>query len=236
MSGRTSSGASLSSSGERSAGLRRRMACGQLVQRLDAAREPEPHEQQRDRHDQELRGEHVADDLAREAAALADGLGDLHEHRARHAGHLRADVRDAQLVVREGGRRGSTPSAARARAVNSTSGIVASPLDDVVPLVADLEKGLVVLVGAQDRGVRGRGLDHELARCRRSSCLEIATTLSRSSRSYALLAIVVGEEVLDRHADRPQDQQRRERPVDDLAEDRLLPMLSLRTFAAFSRQ
>ena len=77
--------------------MRRRIASRERVERLDAARETEPDEQQRDRHDQELRGEHVADDLAREAAALADRLGDLHQRGAGHAGHLREHVGDADL-------------------------------------------------------------------------------------------------------------------------------------------
>ena len=150
---------------------------GQLAEGLDAAREPEPYEQQRDRHDQELRREDVADDLAREPAPLADGLGHLHEDRSRHAGHLREDVGNAHLeagdvVVAEIDR------LRRELGLELDERDRALAAHDLVPLVADLEEGLVVLVGAQDRRRRGRGVDADPAVVVRE-LFEIATTLSR---------------------------------------------------------
>ena len=64
-------------------GLRSRMRCLHLRQRLDAAHQREPDQQHRQRQDRELRQQHALDDLGGEHRLLLARLGHLQQRRRR---------------------------------------------------------------------------------------------------------------------------------------------------------
>ena len=208
----------------------------QFVQRRDAARQRQPHEQHRKRQDHELRQDHALDDLGREARALAERFGDLHQRRvgsrrrARLCPLLHADphVRDAHRVAAEHlvakahlAQRG-TVLVGRHRQRGVAAQILAAQAEH---LVVDV----IGLVGVQDLGGRERQLEHRLRPAAIRARLGAHRDLFREHTHHlAELAIerLVRDTLRDqpgqRHAHRPQQQQRREHPVEDFAEQRAL--------------
>jgi len=196
----------------------------QRVQRRDAARQREPHQQHRQRQDHELRQDHALDDLGGQARALVQRLGHLHDDAAVGA-RRRADpqVGDAHRVVVHGvvaelhlvgggalvARRGELRVAARQLALR----------------VAHLEPDAVDVVAAQERG---GGLVQPQVAAAGQAAVEggVGAHLARHAvRELAQLAVVgpvgdaLGHQPGQRDAHRPQQKQRGEHPVEDLAEE-----------------
>ncbi len=194
----------------------------QRVERRDAAREREPHQQHRHRQDHELRQDHALDDLGGQPRALVEGLGHLHDDaavRARRrpdpqAGHAHRVVVDG--VVAELHLVGRRAVLGRRRELGVAAGELALRVAHLVPDAIDV-------VAAQQR--RG-GFGQAQVVTAGEAALEgrVGAHLARDAvRQLPELAIVgpvrdaLRDEPGQRDAHRPQQKQRREHPVEDLA-------------------
>lgn len=192
----------------------------QRGERREPARQPEPDEQDRERQDHELRQDHALDDVVGERVALVQRLADLHEHglRARRALQRDARVCDAhvvaaqQIVAEHDDARRRPVVVARQRQVGFAR-------DEFAARAEHLEIKAVDVVGAQEverrlrqsqfgDAVDGRDLPGEHV----SVGLERAVERAVRDRFR--------DEVGDGDAHRPQQKERREHPVENLAEQR----------------
>ena len=193
----------------------------QVVERRDAAGEAKPDEDHRDRDDRELGQQHAGDDPGGQRAPLVAGFGDLQQHvaAAGAVGGLEklvgdADVLAGDLLVAEHHQVGLD-------AVRRRDGRDVLVADEELALQAEhLVIHGVVLVGPQyEAGRRGKvelglvGLDlHEPGD---------GPHIHRQRLVVGLVGDAVGDVVGDDDGDRPQKQQWREHPVEDLAEERV---------------
>jgi hypothetical protein len=196
----------------------------QRIERRDAARQREPHQQHRQRQDHELRQDHALDDLGGQARALVEGLGHLHHDaavRARRRAH--PQVRDAHgivvhVVVAELHLVGRLAFLHRRPELGVTAHQFALRAAHLVPDAVD------VVAAQQRRG--GFGQAQVMAAGQAAVECRVGAQLARNAVcELAQLAVVrpVGDalrhEPGQRHAHRPQQKQRREHPVEDLAEE-----------------
>jgi hypothetical protein len=199
----------------------------QLVQRRDAACQRQPHQQHRQRQDHELRQDHALDDLVGQARTLAQRLGHLHQHHLAaglalgpdaHIGDTHAFV--LHLLVAEAQLPGGcwfVLGGQRQRAVAA---------QEFALRAQHLIEHRVGLVGAQQRGGFGRQRKARLAGGFRAVRLgRLGRHLQpQRARHLAQLAVIglIGNALRhqpgQKHAHRPDQQQRREHPVQDLAE------------------
>ena len=232
----------------------------QFVERRDAARQRQPHQQHRQRQDHELRQDHSLDDFGCQARALAQRLGHLHQRHVGRRGHralARAVLRAVLNVhphVGHAHRLAAQRLVAKAHLAGRRAVFVGGHRQvriaaEVLAAQAEhLVVNVVGLVGAQDLGGGGRQLEQRLWLAAVGTAVRAHRNLfGQHPRHLAELAVerLVGDALRDEpsqhHAHRPQQQQRCEHPVEDLAEQRaLLPGACLghgRLQAAiFSRQ
>ena len=195
----------------------------QLVERLDASGQCKPHQQHRQRQHDELRHDHTLDDLGGQARALVQRLGHLHQRRclARFPGARQPQVGHPHRV-------GVDLVVAVFQDLRWTGRLVghrqaALAGNEFTARAQHLEIHFFGIVGAQrfghhlgqtqpdHRGLVGAtGCDHDLTRHRARQFGQVA--VERPARN------VLCHQPGQRHAHRPQQQQRREHPVENLAE------------------
>ncbi len=207
----------------------------QFGQRQDAARQRQPHQQHGQRQDDELRQDHALDDLGGQARALVQGLRHLHQRGAARtvAGTRRSRLARGQLHMQIGHAHrlagdlvvavmqlaGSLHRVHRHRQVGRAGQEFAAPAQH-------LEEQYVGVVGAHQAG--GHTLEfapHGLRRApgRRHLHRRLARHGQGDVGQFAVVGTVgdgLGHEPGDGHAHGPQQQQRRQHPVQDLAEQR----------------
>ena len=196
-------------------------------QRLDAAHQRQPDQQHRQRQDRELRQHHALDDLGGQHRLLLARLGHLHQRRRRRRASRPAihSVGDAHrlavhLVVAQ------VDHARRGRARRCRAPAGRARREQFAVAVQHLVVDVVGIVGAQD-------LARRAAAARSGSRSVLPRRPACASALHVVLERAVEGRVGDAlrhqpgHADahRPQQQQRREHPVEDLAEEGALRAL-----------
>ena len=192
----------------------------QRGQRRQTAHQRHPHQQHRHRQDDELRQDHALDDLGGQPRALGLRLGHLHQHRARvrsrHdplVGHTHAVAVD--LVVAH------LDLAGRARLVGGRQRQVAVAADDLAPRATHQVIDIVDLVGAQHARRLARQVEQDVVAAHLDALAQRAHRLDQRPVIRQAGDALRGQPG-QRQAHRPQQQQRREHPVEDLAEQRAL--------------
>jgi len=213
-------------------GVARADALLQLVERLDAPRQRQPHQQHGQRQDHELRQHHALDDFGGQHAALFARLGHLHQrHGGIWQGQAHPDVGDADL---------DTAHFAVAQAHLAGHGhLVGGRLGQLALAGEELPAGaqhLVVddvgLIGPQDLAGRlGQVELHLVARHAHQLGKGVGVVFERPVKR--LVGQALRHQPGQRQADGPQQQQRREHPVEDFAEQGSL--LSLEYFQGVRR-
>ena len=200
----------------------------QLGQRRQPARQRKPHQRQHDRQDDELRQDHALDDLVGQLGALVERLRHLHQRVARRvaARRQRAQV-DIQIGDPHRGAAHAVVAKAHARAARALALLfvrrrqVAVAVDVFGARPADLEIDMVDVVGAQDFARAAGQARHHLA-------VDVDHLLHQHGDAVfeRMVERLVGDrfrhQIRDRDAHWPQQQQRRQHPVEDLAEQRVL--------------
>ena len=204
--------------------LARANALLQLRQRLDAAHQRQPHQQHGQRQDDELGQHHALDDFGRQHRALFAGLGDLDQRRLR-IGQVQLDpgvgdphVEAAHLVVAQ-------PDLADHRLLFLVrAGKVLLATEQLALGAEHLVVDEVGVVGAQDLARWLRQVEHDPAVLHRHQLRQrLHVVFQRPVERLAGDAL--RHQPGQRQADRPQQQQRRQHPVEDFAEQR--PLLAL---------
>ena len=193
------------------------------LQRRQPARQAEPDQADRQRQDHELREDHALDDLVGQLVALVLGFGDLDHHRCLSAGRLlRLDigVGDAHFLAAEGvvaqlhhagfrkvvqGRRRELRFAAQQFAIGR----------------CDLERHIAFVGGWQQIAQLARGWQDAPGDIRLRLLGEHIGMIDQSSVEWRV-GQRAGDHEGDGHRQRPEQQQGRQHPVENLAEQRTL--------------
>ena len=196
----------------------------ELRQRLDAAHQCQPHQQHRQRQRDELRHHHALDDLGGQRLALFQRLGHLHQH-GLALGHIDIDPGVGHAHV-------FAAHHVLAQAHFTIDGFLLGRRQRQVLLAAQklaaraqhLVVHQVTVIGAQDFAGRcGQRKKHLLITHHHQLGQRLHVVFERPVKRLA--GNVLRHQPGQRQADRPQQQQRREHPVQDLAEQAALATL-----------
>ena len=205
----------------------------QLVERLDAPGQRQPDQQHRQRQHHELRHDHAFDDLGGQARALVQRLGHLHQRRrlTRAAAGRQPEVSDTHSVAVHLVVAVTQLLARRCGLVGHRQITVAG--DEFAACAQHLEIHLVGVVGphhlGRHLGQAQTGLAFGTGGTGGARLARRHLHLARHGAGH-LGQVTVKRSVGDvlrhqpgqRHAQRPQQQQRRQHPIEDLAKQRAL--------------
>ena len=201
----------------------------QPVQRLDAARQRQPHQQHRQRQDDKLRQHHPFDNFRRQHTALFAGFGHLHQghgvlaaQRQAHPHGSHADVDPTQLIVPQ-------HHVTRRHVVGGVrQGEITFTAQQLALGVEHLEKHHVRFVGAQNlrRGLGQVELNASVRLFHDELRQRMHVVLQRTVKG--LVGQRLRHQPGQRQTHRPQQQQGREHPVQNFSEQGTL--LTLKNF------
>ena len=194
----------------------------QRLERCQPARQAEPDEQYRDRQDHELREDHALDDLVGEPGPLVQGLGDLHQHLLGllPVGHIDVQVADPHLIaaVVDGAQLDLAGHRIVVQAGSRQVGLAGKQL---AARPDHLEVDDVLLVGGEEvAGGPRQGHDDAVGGDAHLLGERLGPVVERPVEGR--IGERAGDQESERHRKRPEQQQRREHPVEDLAEQRAL--------------